>query len=150
MNNSPIIADAGVIVGLIYQKDQWHEWTKEQSRHLLPPFLTCEAVITEACFLLQDVSGGEQNVLGMIVDGYLQIDFSLSEEAASVKSLMKKYNSVPMSLADACLVRMSEQHEDSIVFTVDGDFVIYRKNGRQSIPLIIPDERIKTRSKQKN
>lgn len=149
MNNSPIIADAGVIVGLIYQKDQWHKWTLEQAKRLAPPFLTCEAVITEACFLLQGVSGGEQNVLGMIADGYLQIDFSLSDEAASVKSLMKKYDSVPMSLSDACLVRMSEQHKNSIVFTVDGDFVIYRKNGRQEILLIIPEERRKTRNKQK-
>ena len=150
MNNSPIIADAGVIVGLIYQKDQWHEWTKEQSKHLLPPFLTYEAVITEACFLFQDISDGEQNVLGMIADGYLHIDFSLSEEAASVKSLMKKYDSVPMSLADACLVRMSEQHENSVVFTLDGDFVIYRKNGKQEIPLIIPSEGKKARNKPKN
>ncbi len=150
MNNSPVITDAGIIVGLIYQKDQWHEWTKEQSKHLLPPFLTCEAVITEACFLLQDISDGEQNVLGMIADGYLQIDFSLSDEAESVKFLMKKYDSVPMSLADACLVRMSEQYENSVVFTVDGDFVIYRKNGKQEIPLIIPDEKVKARNKRKN
>jgi len=139
MNNSPVIADAGVIVGLIYEKDQWHEWAFEQSKQLAPPFFTCEIVITEACFLLQNIKDGEQTILSMIADGFLQIDFRLSDEAASVKSLIKKYKNVPMSLADACLVRMSEQIENSIVFTTGSDFHIYRKNGKQKIDLIIPE-----------
>ncbi len=138
MNSSPIIADAGVIVGLIYEKDQWHEWAFEQAKQLAPPFFTCETVITEACYLLQNVRDGEQTILGMIADGFLQIDFRLSDEAASIKSLMKKYENVPMSLADACLVRMSEKIENSIVFTTDGDFHIYRKKGKRKIDLITP------------
>ena len=139
MINAPIIADAGVIVGLIYEKDQWHEWAFEQSKQLVAPFFTCEAVITEACFLLQTVKNGERAVLGMIADGHLQVDFSLSDEAASLQSLMKKYADVPVSLADACLVRMSELVQNSIVFTTDGDFHIYRRNGRRKIDLIIPE-----------
>jgi uncharacterized protein len=139
MNNSPIIADAGVIVGLIYQRDQWHEWTQTQAANLPVPYLTCETVITEACFLLQSVSEGEQKVLQMLKKGVLEIDFSLSAEVETIKALMKKYENVPMSLADSCLVRMSELIENSIVFTIDGDFRIYRKNGKKEIPLIIPD-----------
>jgi uncharacterized protein len=138
MNNSPIIADTGVIVGLISAKDQWHEWAFEQAKQLLPPFYVCEAVITEACFLLHNIPDGEQNILGMIAAGHLQINFSLSAEAESIKVLMKKYKDVPMSLADACIVRMSELADNSVVFTVDSDFRIYRKNGKKEIPLIIP------------
>jgi hypothetical protein len=41
-----------------------------------------------------------------------------------------------MSLADACLVRLSELRADSEVMTLDGDFTIYRRHGRQVIPLI--------------
>jgi len=41
-----------------------------------------------------------------------------------------------MSLADACLVRMSELHADSPVLTLDDDFRIYRKNKRQAIPIL--------------
>lgn len=140
MNNAPIIADTGVIVGLIYEKDQWHEFAAEQAANLPVPYFTCEAVITEACFLLQDVSDGEQKVLQMIERGVLQIDFSLSDEVQMVKILMKKYKDVPMSLADACLVRMSELIDNSVVFTVDSDFRIYRKNGKKEISLIIPDK----------
>ncbi len=83
---------------------------------------------------------GEQDVLTMIASGVLQIDFSLSAEVESVMSLMKKYENVPMSLADACLVRMCELEKGSAIFTLDSDFRIYRKNRNAKIPLIIPDE----------
>lgn len=135
----PIIADTGVIAALLNPKDQWREWTVNQWRQLPAPFLTCEAVITEACFLLHHIKDGEQDVLSLIEAGVLQIDFSLSAEVLAVKTLMKKYKNVPMSLADACLVRMSELIDNSKVFTLDSDFHIYRKNGKQKIDLIIPD-----------
>ena len=135
----PIIADTGVIAGLLNPKDQWREWTVNQWRQLPAPFLTCEAVIVEACFLLHHIKDGEQDVLSLIEAGILQIDFSISAEATAVRTLMQKYIDVPMSLADACLVRMSELIDNSVVFTLDSDFHIYRKNGRRKIPLIIPE-----------
>jgi predicted nucleic acid-binding protein len=67
------------------------------------------------------------------------MDFSLSDEVETVQTLIKKYDNVPMSLADACLVRMSELIDNSVVFTLDSDFHIYRKNGKRKIDLIIPD-----------
>ncbi len=140
MINSSIIADTGVIIGLIYEKDQWQERAFEQSKHIAPPLFTCETVITEACFLLRNIKDGEQNILGMIADGFFQIDFRLSDEAVSVRLLMKKYKNVPMSLTDACLVGMSELIDNSVIFTADSNFQIYRKNGRQKIALIIPNE----------
>ncbi len=136
---NPIIADTGVIAAFLNPKDQWREWTVEQWRELPAPFLTCEAVITEACFLLHHTKDGEQDVLSLVEAGILQIDFRLSDKAKSVKSLMKKYENVPMSLADACLVRMSERIENAVVFTTDSDFHIYRKNGKRKIDLIIPE-----------
>jgi predicted nucleic acid-binding protein len=136
---NPIIADMGVIAALLNPKDQWREWTVNQWRQLPAPFLTCEAVITEACFLLHHTKDGEQDVLSLIDAGILQIDFSLSAEVLAVKRLIKKYKDVPMSLADACLVRMSEMIDNSVVFTLDSDFHIYRKNSKQKIDLIIPE-----------
>ena len=135
----PVIADTGVIAGLLNPKDQWREWTVNQWRQLPAPFLTCEAVIVEACFLLHHTKDGEQDVLSLIEAGILQIDFSLSAEATAVRTLMQKYIDVPMSLADACLVRMSELTDNSTVFTLDGDFHIYRKNGNKKIDLISPE-----------
>ncbi len=136
---NPIIADTGVIAALLNPKDQWREWTVNQWRQLPAPFLTCEAVIVEACFLLQHTQDGEQDILSLVESGILQIDFSLSAEALAIKTLMQKYKDVPMSLADACLVRMSELIDNSTVFTLDSDFHIYRKSGKQKIDLIIPE-----------
>lgn len=139
----PTIADTGVIVALLHEKDEWHEWTKKEAGNLPPPFLTCEAVITEASHLLYGKAQAQENLLAFLKEGFIEIPFSLSAEAARIQMLMKKYADVPMDLADACLVRMSETIKNAEVFTLDGDFLIYRKNGRQSIPLIIPNERRK-------
>ena len=133
------ISDSGVLVALIDKREQYHIWATEQANKLIPPFITCEAVITETCFLLRNTNKGEDAILSMIEDGILQIDFSLSGEISKIKSLMNNYADVPMSLADACLVRMSELLDNSIVFTTDSDFHIYRRNGKQKIDLIIPE-----------
>ena len=135
----PLIADTGVLVGLIYERDQWNEWARTQAANLPVPYLTCEAVITEVCYLLKDVLDGEQKALQMIELGVLQVSFSLSTEVKVVKALMKKYSNVPMSLTDACLVRMSELVDNAVVFTTDSDFHIYRKTGKKKIDLIIPE-----------
>lgn len=139
MNNSPVIADTGVIVGLIYEKDQWHDFAIEKAANLPVPYFTCESAITESCFLLHHLPDGEQKILQMIERGVLEINFSLSYEAENIRNLMKKYADVPMSLTDACLVRMSETIENSVVFTIDSDFLIYRKDGKKKIPLIYPE-----------
>ena len=133
------IADAGIIVALIDKRDKFHGWTSKQAESLPIPFLTCEAVISESCYLLHNLYQGEKTVLTYLKKGILQIDFSLSDEVEAIENLMQKYADVPMSLADACLVRMSEQIENSTVFTLDSDFYIYRKNGKKKIDLIIPE-----------
>jgi len=64
--------------------------------------------------------------------------FTAAEHIVAIIALMEKYADIPMSFADASLVRMSEIHGKARVMTCDSDFSIYRKNGRQSIPLIAP------------
>lgn len=135
-----VIADTGVIVALLDNSDQFHVWAQRQAANLLPPFLTCEVVIAEASHLLRFVKHGPRNLLAFIEQGFLQIDFALADEVSSVAALMQKYVDVPMDLADACLVRMSELVKDSLVFTLDTDFWVYRKYGKEQIPLVIPDK----------
>ncbi|HKL21467.1 MAG TPA: PIN domain-containing protein [Tichowtungia sp.] len=132
----PVLLDTGPLVAACNARDHFHQWACEQFRLLIPPLLTCEAVLAEACFLL----GSEQTaILDMISTGLIKVDFEVKKEHRILQKLLRKYSDVPMSLADACLVRMSEIHENSAVFTLDQDFTIYRKNGRQVIPRIIPD-----------
>ena len=135
-----IIADTGIIVAALNKREKYHAWTLEQMRSLPVPMRTCEAVITEASNLMQSVPNGKEDVLALIERGILQIDFSLQNEVPPIKDLISKYETVQMDFADGCLVRMSETIENSVVFTLDSDFWIYRKNGKEQIPLIIPND----------
>jgi predicted nucleic acid-binding protein len=100
--------------------------------------LTCESVISEALFLLRGVNGGARKIAELLSDGGLRIGFTLASESASVCGLLDKYSDVPMSLADACLVRMTELYPKHALLTLDADFRIYRRHRHRDLPLIIP------------
>ncbi|MGD9560733.1 MAG: type II toxin-antitoxin system VapC family toxin [Pyrinomonadaceae bacterium] len=134
-----VIGDTSAIVAILRQNERHHEWAKNKLLELPKPILTCEAVIAEACFLLGGHRNGQAAVLARVAEGILSIEFSLGGEIDRVRELMNKYADVPMSLADACLVRMCEILDSSAVFTLDSDFQVYRRHGRQMIPTIMPN-----------
>lgn len=68
----------------------------------------------------------------------VQVRAAARERGLSKSAPMSKYRNVPMSVADACLVRMSELHRGSLVLTVDRDFAIYRRKRTHPIPLLSP------------
>lgn len=136
-----VILDTSPLVALINKRDQYHDWTKQQWSQIKPPLLTCESVITESFFLLRNIHEGQRGVIQLIERNVIRLEFSLEEEIAFIKDLLTRYQSVPVSLADACLVRMTELNENSPLFTLDSDFRIYRKNRKQIIDLIIPSDR---------
>ena len=134
-----IIVDAGPLVAYLKKGDQDHKWTVEQFQRFRTPLRTCDAALSEAFFLLRETHGGARQLLALLERGLVAPAFDLAGELPLVAELMLRYEDVPMSLADGCLVRMAELHRDSAVFTLDGDFKIYRKNRRQVIPLIYPE-----------
>jgi uncharacterized protein len=136
---SEIIIDTSCLIAFIDKSDNFHHWTVETWKKLRPPLFTCEAVMAEACFLLQNVHGGESAILSLLEAEVIKIPFNLGEEVTEIKQLMKQYKSVPMSLADACLVRMSELIRGSSVLTLDSDFRIYRQDKNKVIPVIMPE-----------
>jgi len=138
MKPKKLIIDTGPIVAFLNRADFYHEWALRQFSELIPPFYTCESVISKTCFLLRNTENGQKNILKLLERELIQISFNLKEEISTIMSLMKKYNDIPMSLADACLVRMSEQISDSTICTLDSDFRIYRKEKRNIIPVIMP------------
>ena len=77
----------------------------------------------------------------LLARGIVTAPFHLEEDTAAVAKLLFRYAAVPMSLADACLLRMAERYSSSVVVTLDHDFRVYRKHGRQVIPVKLPDER---------
>jgi predicted nucleic acid-binding protein len=78
-----------------------------------------------------------RSLRGLLRRGAVVCAFRLDESAGEVLDLMEKYIDVPMSLADACLVRMTETLSDPALLTTDADFRIYRRLGRQTVPCVM-------------
>jgi predicted nucleic acid-binding protein len=133
---SAIIVDTGPLVAYLNAGDENHAWAVRQFASLHEPVLTCDAVWVETMHLYLKRGGSAPRVWILLRSGTVKLAFHLDTEFESVAQLMDRYADVPMDLADACLVRMSEQHRDCRVFTTDSDFKIYRRYGRQVIPLI--------------
>jgi uncharacterized protein len=134
-----VLADSGPLVALFHQNDFAHRWALARFREFTEPLLTCEAALTEAIHLLRKVPPAQANLLSLWQRDLLRIGFSAENEKASIRRLLHRFADVPISFADASLVRMSEIHTVCLVWTLDSDFRVYRRSGRQSIPLIIPE-----------
>ena len=133
-----VIVDAGPLTAFLDADDAWHGWAVERFKEFAGPLLTVEPVITEVLFLLRSDRDAQDRVLRMIASGALHVPFRLEAEAEPVRRLHAKYHDLPMSLADACLVRLAELLGEHCICTLDADFTIYRKHGKSAINLIIP------------
>jgi predicted nucleic acid-binding protein len=133
-----VIVDSGPLVAFLDGREAHHAWVVEQFRLLPPPLLTCESVLAETFHLVSRLRDGSRRFFQLLGTGVLSVEFDLMAEQVALAKLIRKYSDLPMSLADACLVRMSEINAASCVFTLDNHFRIYRKHGRQLIPAIMP------------
>lgn len=140
MINSTVIIDTGPLLALTNARDQYHAWARQQAAKLNFPFLSCEAALSETWFLLRNLPHAQEKLLLLLSEGMVQVGFASSAEIGDLVTLLRRYANVPMSLADACLVRMSELISDSVIFTTDSDFNIYRRHGNQIIPVILPPQ----------
>jgi predicted nucleic acid-binding protein len=134
-----VLIDTGPLVAFLNRRDQYHAWAKEQMARLEPPLLTCESVLSEVCFLVRNLRGGSEAIIKLVQRGLVTVAFDFQAETTPVGKLLARYANVPISLADACLVRMAELYEGSVILTLDGDFRVYRKHGRYVIPVVMPD-----------
>lgn len=130
-----IVVDAGFLVALLDRRDSHHNWAVTQAVRFRPPWHTCEAVLVEAFYLLHPHT---TPLVSLLLRGETKVAFELGRDLEPVLALMRKYADVPMSLADACLVRMTEIQRDPVVLTTDLDFAIYRRHGRQVVPCVTP------------
>ncbi|MFV1981702.1 MAG: type II toxin-antitoxin system VapC family toxin [Rhodothermia bacterium] len=133
-----VILDTGPLVALLDRDERHHEWAKTQLDAIRPPIVTCEAVLTETCHLLRSHPVAVNHIARFLESGVLSVPFSIGADHESVFALMKKYRDVPMSFADACLVRMVETGMGRLVFTLDTDFQVYRQRRRRMIEVIAP------------
>jgi len=132
-----VLVDAGFVVALLSRRDGHHQWATTQARALPPPWSTCEAVLSEAFHLLG--AWGAQPLGTLLRRRAVFTAFEVGENLEPVLRLIQKYRDVPMSLADACLVRMSETLADPLLLSTDSDFRVYRRHSRQMIPCVTPE-----------
>lgn len=132
------IADTGPLVAYLDRAERHHTWAAERAKELAAPLLVCEPVLAEAMYLLSDLPKAQDALLGLLQNGALRIALHLEEHVVELRALHQKYRDRPMSLADACIVRMAELFDGHQVLTLDSDFSVYRKNGREPLELIHP------------
>ena len=131
-----VLVDTGFLVALLSRGDLHHQWAVTQAPSHAPPWRTCEAVLSEAFHLLS--ARGAPALSALLRRRALVAVFILDNDVESVLKLLQKYTDVPMSLADACLVRMTETLPDPVILTTDSDFRIYRRHSRQIVPCVMP------------
>jgi len=131
-----VLVDAGFVIALLSHRDRHHKWAVAHYPDLPQPWKTCAAVLSEAFHLLG--SRGRPALSALLRRRAVVLAFDLADELDRVLSLMQKYADIPMSLADACLVRMSETFPEPIILTTDADFRVYRRHGRQVVPCMTP------------
>ena len=131
-----VLVDAGFLVALLSRRDSHHQWAATQAPGHALPWRTCEAVLSEAFHLLG--ARGAPGLSALLRRRALIAAFDLDNDVESVLKLLQKYADVPMSLADARLVRMSETLPEPIILTTDSDFRIYRRHSRQMVPCLMP------------
>lgn len=131
-----VLVDSGFLVALLNRRDSDHEWAHAIAKRYPPPWMTCDAALSEAFYLLNP--NGPSELTELIKRGALSSAFHSNDGAVEVLQLMLKYEDVPMAFADACFVRMSEIFPDPILLTTDSDFHVYRRHGRQAVPCVMP------------
>jgi uncharacterized protein len=132
-----VIVDAGFVIALLSSRDTYHAWAVTHASELPPPWSTCEAVLAEAFHLVG--LHGTPNLGALLRRRAVSVAFDLAANLEPVMKLIEKYSDVPMSLADACLVRMTERLADPIILTTDRDFRVYRRHSRQVVPCVTPE-----------
>ena len=130
--------DTAPLVAFLDRAERNHRWVTERIEQLKAPLLVCEPVLAEAMLLLMRFPAAQDALFGLFENGALQIAFHVEDHVAELRKLHRKYRDRPMSLADACIVRMAEIHKQHAVLPLDSDFLVYRKHGRMPLALICP------------
>ncbi|MGA7339842.1 MAG: PIN domain-containing protein [Terracidiphilus sp.] len=137
---SRTLVDTGFLVALYDKREPMHLKCLRTYQACLAELVTCEAVLSEACYLLRNVPGAIQGILRSVEEGILQIPFTLSDSASAVANLMEKYRDTPADFADACLIHLADELDTGDILTLDSDFKHYRWRRNRSFRMLIPLE----------
>lgn len=133
-----VILDTWPLVTFLASGLAHEEWVSEQWKRWRPPLLTCEPVLTEAAFLWKRGGQDTDAIFTLLERGVIRVSIEVEDQLEDLRALMRRYRHRPMSLADACLVRLAEMHPGGTIFTLDKYFRIYRRHGNRVVPVLMP------------
>lgn len=133
----PVLLDTGVIVALLDRSERHHAPCVATVEALEGALVTCEAVIAESCYLLRKLPAAAEIVLENIERNVFYIPLQLSQSAAAVRSIMRKYRDLPADFADACLIHMADQLNTGEILTLDRHFLSYRWRRNKPFHLLV-------------
>jgi hypothetical protein len=129
-----VLADTGFFVALANTKDHWHVPAKHTLARLEQPLVTTWPVLTETCHLLLSRLGvdAQERFVASLSAGAVRI-FELGPvHLPRIETLMRKYRTLPMDLADASLVVLAEELGHGDILSTDArDFGAYRWKNRK-------------------
>ena len=134
---SPVLLDTGPIVALLDRSERYHQQCVEAVSSLRDPLVTCEAVLSEACYLVRNLRGAAADILNDVHRGLYLVPYSLTDRASRVRKLMIKYADVPMGFADACLVDLASELQTGRILTLDEDFQFYRWSRNRPFEMVL-------------
>lgn len=134
-----VVVDTGRIVALLDRDDAHHDDCKMVYAELQEPVYTTWPVITEAAWLLRNISGGPQKVLSLVESGIF-VCCDLGPDAAEwIRKFLDQYADLRPQLADASIAYAADELGTELVFTLDRrDFLVFRSRAGRTFQLL-PD-----------
>jgi predicted nucleic acid-binding protein len=134
------LVDTGPLVAVFNRADAWHSWAAQTFATIDDSFWTSEAVVTETAWNLGENSPAARELLSAVTQGVIHVLPAVTDGSERLEQLMAKY--ARMDVCDGSLVLLSERFPQAKILTVDfRDFPIYRRFGREPLPLLMPEQR---------
>jgi predicted nucleic acid-binding protein len=134
----PVLLDTGAIVALLDATDHFHQRCADALAELRAPLITCEPVIAESCYLLRNIEGAAEAILGSIASREFLLPIALADMASPVQRMFRKYRDRRIDLADAALIHLANEFQTADILTVDSDFHVYRWGRNNVFRMLVP------------
>jgi uncharacterized protein len=120
------IIDAGPLIALFDKNDKYNKQVITFLSKYKGKLITTLAVLTEVSYFLNFNVQAQLDFYKWILLGGLDIYTIEKKHLKRIIELTQKYDNVPMDLADATLVILSEELGIKEIVSIDSDFDIYR------------------------
>jgi uncharacterized protein len=127
------LIDAGPMIALFNSDDKYHAGIMDLLKNYRGILTTSWPVITEVCYMLSYNTDVLADFLKWINRGGAKIEDIAVPDLERIIELLQKYSDVPMDLADASLIVISERSNIMDIITIDSDYCIYRTAGKQML-----------------